>query len=107
MLKVTENARQAIESIVSDANLPEGSGLRIDATDQPAAPSGSGVPLRLEVATQPADQDQVVAENGAKVFVAPSAAPILDDKILDVRVGDGQIQFVISPQGNGNGGGLT
>jgi Fe-S cluster assembly iron-binding protein IscA len=100
MFMVTENAGQAIESIVANAEMPDGSGLRIDAPDQPpATPDRSGAPLQLEVTSQPAEQDQVVSEGGAKVFIAPSAAPILDDMVLDVRVSEDQERvFVIGPQ---------
>jgi iron-sulfur cluster assembly protein len=101
MLVVTANAGQAIESIVADAELPDGSGLRIDTPDQPpATPDRSGVPLQLEVTSQPAAQDQVVSEGGAKVFIAPRAVPILDDKVLDVQVSEDRdrVQFVIGPQ---------
>jgi Fe-S cluster assembly iron-binding protein IscA len=101
MLMVTENAGQAIEAIVANAELPDGSGLRIDAPDQPPATlDRSGVPLQLEVTSQPAAQDQVVSEGGAQVFIAPAAAPILDDKVLDVQVGEDtdRVQFVIGPQ---------
>lgn len=102
MRMVTENAGQAIESIVTNAELPDGSGLRIDASDEPPATlDRSGVPLQLQVASQPAEQDQVVSEGGAKVFIAPRAAPILDDKVLDVQVvseDKERVQFVIRPQ---------
>ena len=100
MLMVTENARQAIESIISNADMPAGAGLRIDAPDEPPAPAAAGAPLQLEVAPQPAEEDQVVASNGGRVFVAPKVAPILDDKVLDVRIGDGHVEFVIRPQGS-------
>jgi hypothetical protein len=83
MLMVTENAGHAIEAIVANAELPDGSGLRIDAPDQPlATPDRSGIPLQLEVTS------------------APAAAPILDDKVLDVRVSEDKerVQFVIGPQ---------
>lgn len=101
MLIVTENAGQAIESIVANSELPAGSGLRIDAPDEPPASlDRSGVALQLQVATQPAEQDQVVSEGGAKVFIAPRVAPILDDKVLDIQVSDDKerVQFVIGPQ---------
>jgi iron-sulfur cluster assembly protein len=100
MLMVTENAGQAIESIVANAEMPDGSGLRIDAPDQPPAPDGSGITLQLQVAREPAEQDQVVSEGDAKVFIAPRAARMLDDKVLDVRVSEDEdrIQFVIGPQ---------
>jgi iron-sulfur cluster assembly protein len=101
MLMVTENAGQVIESIVANAEMPDGSGLRIDAQDEPPATlDRSGVALQLQVASQPAEQDQVVSEGGAKVFIAPRAAPILDDKVLDVQVSEDKerVQFVIGPQ---------
>ena len=107
MLMVTENAGQAIEAIVANAELPDGSGLRIDAPEElPATPDRSGVPLQLEVTSQPAAQDQVVSEGGAKVFIAPAAAPILDDKVLDVQVSEDKdrVQFVIAPQQGQPGG---
>jgi Fe-S cluster assembly iron-binding protein IscA len=86
---------------VANAEMPDGSGLRIDAPDQPpATPDRSGAPLQLEVTSQPAEQDQVVSEGDAKVFIAPSAAPILDDMVLDVRVSEDKerVEFVIGPQ---------
>lgn len=98
MLMVTDSASQAIQSIMANADMPEGAGLRIDAPAEPTAPAGTGARLQLEVASRPADQDEVVSEGGANVFIAPSVAPILDDKLLDVRVRDEQVQFVIGPQ---------
>jgi Fe-S cluster assembly iron-binding protein IscA len=107
MLVVTANAGQAIEAILANAAMPDGSGLRIDTPGEPpASPDRSGVPLQLEVASQPAAQDQVVSGGGAKVFVAPAAAPMLDDKVLDVRVSEDKdrVQFVIGPQQGQPGG---
>jgi iron-sulfur cluster assembly protein len=99
MLVVTANAGQAIESIVANAEMPDGSGLRIDASgESPATLDGSGAPLQLQVASQPAEQDQVVSEGDAKVFIAPRAARMLDDKVLDVQVREDRVQFVIGPQ---------
>jgi Fe-S cluster assembly iron-binding protein IscA len=99
MLMVTENARHAIESIVANAELPDGSGLRIDTPDQPPATlDTTRMPLELQVTSEPAEQDQVVGEGGAKVFVAPAVAPMLDDQVLDVQVTDDRMQFVIGPQ---------
>ena len=107
MRMVTENASQAIEAIVTNTGIPDGSGLRIDTPDElPATPDRSGVPLQLEVTSQPAAQDQVVSEGGGKVFMALAAAPILDDKVLDIRVSEDQdrVQFVIGPQQGQPGG---
>jgi iron-sulfur cluster assembly protein len=96
-----------IEAIVANAEMPDGSGLRIDTPEEPPATlDRSGVPLQLEVTSQPAAQDQVVSEGGAKVFIAPAAAPILDDKVLDIRVSEDKdrVQFVIGPQQGQPGG---
>ena len=61
MLVVTENARQVIQSIVADSEMPDGSGIRIDAPEQPPATDDrSAPPLQLQVASQPAERDQVV-----------------------------------------------
>jgi hypothetical protein len=40
------------------------------------------------------------------VFIAPAAAPILDDKVLDIRVSEDKdrVQFVIGPQQGQPGG---
>lgn len=70
-------------------------------TGRRAAPAaGASFSHHAQVASQPAAQDQVVGEGGAKVFIAPRAAPILDDKVLDVRVSEDKerVQFVIGPQ---------
>jgi iron-sulfur cluster assembly protein len=56
------------------------------------------VPLQLQVASQPAAQDQVVGEAGAKVFVSSKAAPMLDDKVLDVQLREDRVEFVIGSQ---------
>jgi Fe-S cluster assembly iron-binding protein IscA len=41
----------------------------------------------------------VLDESGARVFLDPEAAAILDDKTLDVTSDNsGQIQFAIAPQ---------
>jgi iron-sulfur cluster assembly protein len=105
MLVVTENAGQAIEAIMANAEMPDGSGLRIDTPDEPPASlDRSGVPLQLQVASQPDAQDQVVGEAGGKVFVSSKAAPMLDDKVLDVQVREDRVEFVIGPQQAGEPG---
>jgi hypothetical protein len=32
------------------------------------------------------------------MFIAPAVAPVLDDEVLDVRVSEDQMQFVIGPR---------
>jgi len=93
MLTLTTQAASEIRNIVDQPDVPDGGGLRI-AND---ASAGS---LTLSLAAVPAEDDKVLDESGARVFLDPQAAVILDDKMLDVTAdGDGRTQFAISPQG--------
>ena len=92
MLTLTKNATAVISSIVSERDLPDGAGLRI------AAVGDTEDPLRLSTAAMPADSDTVIEDEGARVFLEPNAAEILDDKVLDAVVQQGQVQFVVASQ---------
>jgi iron-sulfur cluster assembly protein len=93
MLDLTENATSMIRSIAERPELPDDAGLRVT--------GGGGTEARLTVAAAggPEDGDQVVEKEGARVFLDPQAAVILDDKVLDAQVGDqGNVEFVLSAQ---------
>ena len=96
MLAITEQAAQAINALVSQREMPEGSGARI-------APDAAGQRLELAVVSGPAPDDLVVEGPGAKVYLEQQAAQVLDDQLLDVEqhTQDGaqpQLQFAIVPQ---------
>jgi iron-sulfur cluster assembly protein len=92
MLTLTPVAAAEIRNIVDQPEVPDGGGLRI-AHDSTA---GS---LTLSLAAVPAEDDRVLDESGARVFLDPEAAAILDDKTLDVTSDNGgQLQFAIAPQ---------
>jgi Fe-S cluster assembly iron-binding protein IscA len=93
MLLLTDTASQVICSLVDRPELPTGAGLRISTT-------GNGTePLAVATAAEPEAADQVVEEQGARVFIDAGAAAILDDKVLDARVTDGgNVQFVLATQ---------
>ncbi|MEE6257894.1 HesB/IscA family protein [Plantactinospora sonchi] len=92
MLTMTENAVLVIRDLTAQQEAPTGAGLRI-ASDLAA---GS---LTLELAESPAQGDQVVDSDGARVFLDPQAAEILDDKALDAAVdAEGTVQFGFSEQ---------
>jgi iron-sulfur cluster assembly protein len=92
MLTLTNEAAAEIRSIVDQPDVPDSGGLRI-AND---ATAGS---LTLSLATEPAAEDKVLDDAGARVFLDPQAAAILDDKTLDVSSDrDGRLQFAIAPQ---------
>ena len=97
MLAVTDAAAQAIEALTSQpGQKPEG-GLRFSLQASPDV----NPQLALAVTPQPKDGDQVVtADNGAHVYVEPSATEFLDDKVLDVQQNsEGEIAFALAPQG--------
>ncbi len=96
MLAITDHAAEAIKSLTTDAELPEGGGLRI------AAPNPDEG-LELSLAGQPDADDVVLAGEGVAVFLEPTAAQVLDDKVLDVQPvagpdGEQELRFAIGPQ---------
>jgi len=95
MLAITDTAAEAIRSLTTDAELPDG-GLRIAAPDPDEG-------LELSLAGRPDAEDVVLAGEGVAVFLEPLAAEVLDDKILDVQpvpTADGQeeLRFAIGQQ---------
>lgn len=93
MLAITENAAEAIQTIVASSPGPEKGGLRILARSE-----GEQEKLELTIAAIPAEDDEVVEEHGAHVFLDPEAASYLDDKVLDARVEGNQVGFALLEQ---------
>jgi Fe-S cluster assembly iron-binding protein IscA len=90
MVTLTDHAVTAINNLTQQPDAPGGAGVRI----APDAPGGS---LTLSVAATPSDGDAVVESAGARLFLAPDAAMVLDDKALDARTdAEGQVSFTIA-----------
>jgi iron-sulfur cluster assembly protein len=90
MLVLSESATTAIRNLVDRPELPDVSGLRI---------AGAEDGLSVSTAGMPEEGDEVVEEQGARVFLEPNAAAILDDKVLDATVDEqGRVGFVLSSQ---------
>ena len=88
MLTLTSNAAYTIRSLVDQSE--EAGGMRI-ATDQ-----GAGA-LTLSLAEVPAEDDQVLEADGARVFLDQQAATLLDDKTLDAGAdSEGRVQFGVA-----------
>ena len=92
LLALTDNAVEAVKSIVSSSD-GETSGLRMVAEK-----AGTQANLHLSVVQLPAEDDEVIEERGARVFLEPEAASLLDDKVLDASVDENQVAFTIADQ---------
>jgi iron-sulfur cluster assembly protein len=95
MLVLTEAAAEAVKSVTTTPQSPDGAGVRIASAPQPEHPDA----LRLTTAAGPGEDDQVIEAVGARVFVEPQAAPYLDNKVLDAQVDDqGNARFRLAVQ---------
>ena len=90
MLVLTDNASIAVKSVTSDiADAPE-AGLRI------AVPGDADQGFALAIVPAPEPTDTVIESAGARVFLEPSVAEVLEDRTLDAGVGsDGAVRFTL------------
>jgi Fe-S cluster assembly iron-binding protein IscA len=94
LLALTDSAVQAVKRIVlSSDEVSETSGLRMVAEQ-----TGMQTSLQLSVVPLPAEDDEVIEEHGARVFLEPEAASLLDDKVLDASVVQDRVAFTIAEQ---------
>jgi iron-sulfur cluster assembly protein len=94
LLALTDDAVDAVRNIVSSSDeLSETGGLRLVAER-----AGAQTSLQLSVVALPAEDDEVIEEQGARVFLEPEAAAVLDDKVLDARIAQNQVAFTIADQ---------
>ena len=54
--------------------------------------------LEVTVAELPAESDQVVDEDGARIFVEDRAIELLDDKLLDAQIDGTRVGFTLMEQ---------
>lgn len=103
MLTLTHNAVSAIRGLTIASEISDTAGLRITSTSE------SGMPeLVVSIAASPEPLDETVETEGARVYVDPSTAPMLEDHMLDAEAEDhGQIRFELKPQMPMNGNSPT
>lgn len=92
MLTLTPNARHAVLDISARAGLPEEGGLRIA-----ESPEHLGT-FQLSLVPAPHDGDEVIEEEGARVFVEPLTATVLADQQLDAAKSAEGTGFLLAPQ---------
>jgi Fe-S cluster assembly iron-binding protein IscA len=96
MLALTNDAQQAIEGVLSATSIPDGAGLRIA---PPVGADGAGAgQLEVTIATVPAEADQVIDQDGARVFLDEAAVDFLDDKVLDASISGEEVRFALAEQ---------
>jgi Fe-S cluster assembly iron-binding protein IscA len=96
VLAITEDAATAIQGIVNSSGMPEGAGLRITQEVNTEVEGEPRTDLRLSVVTGPEEGDQVLETE--RIFVAPGAAELLEDKLLDADVVDDEVHFSLDVQ---------
>jgi iron-sulfur cluster assembly protein len=90
MLTLTDGAVSAIKTLTSQPELPAQTGLRL------VTQGGGEESFQVTLAEGPIAGDQVVEEGGARVFLEPAAAAVLDDKALDAQVNEqGSVAFSV------------
>lgn len=97
MLAITDTATDAIERILAAPGVPVGAGIRIAPAPSPDG-NAPAEELQLSVAEEPADGDEVIEEEGARVFVEDTVTGYLDDKQLDAQVIDERVSFSLAGQ---------
>jgi Fe-S cluster assembly iron-binding protein IscA len=94
VLTITPNAAQTIEWILASPEIPDSAGIRISPSGPAMNGAGAGE-LALTVAEEPDAGDQVIEQEGARVFVQETVAAYLDEMSLDANVIDDQVKFMI------------
>jgi len=96
MLTMTPQAAEAVKKLVDDSPLDaDEGGLRIS----PGDPTPEGTPLNLTITAEPEPEDQTVEADGATLYVEPQAAEALDEMVLDARIEQQQVQFMLKETG--------
>ena len=91
MLTLTPTAAEVVRTLVDQSAAPTSGGLRIAATESGV----EGVSLELSLVGEPEATDATVEQEGATVYLDPSAAELLDDKLLDAQVAEDHVTFVL------------
>jgi iron-sulfur cluster assembly protein len=87
VLTLTDHAQKAVRTLTQDPQAPESAGLRI-------ASGQEG--LELMVVAEPLPGDALIEGGGARVFVEPQAAQLLEEQTLDAQVEGDQVNFFLA-----------
>ena len=91
MLTITADAAEAIARALEEE--PDAAGIRIAHGNKSL--NGSGPSLEVEMVPEPQLEDEVIEEEGARLFLDPATAVALDGKVLHAEEDEGEIRFAI------------
>lgn len=94
MLKLSENAAAALESIRRSEGVPEEHNTRLTAERQDTG----DVAVRLEFVETAGEEDHVAEQAGTEVYVDPAIADPLAESVMDVQDSAEGLSFVFRPQ---------
>jgi Fe-S cluster assembly iron-binding protein IscA len=97
VLTLTPDATEAIERILEAPSVPDGAGVRI-ASAAATTDETTGSDLQVTIAEEPDGSDEVIEEEGARVFIEGTVIEFLADKQLDAQVVDERVGFTIAEQ---------
>src|SRR5690606_13213861 len=81
MLRLTDNAKAAITGITSQSGLPETGGVRLSLTTDADE-------VEMSLSPEPQSGDEVIEEDGARVFLEEAASTLLAEHMLDPEDAD-------------------
>src|SRR6266540_1767468 len=95
MLTLTPAAAEVVRQLVANSPVDDTGGVRISAGDT----TEDGTELQLRVVDRPETSDESLDEEGAHVYLEPTVAEYLDDKVLDAHLHEGSgAHFELLPQ---------
>jgi iron-sulfur cluster assembly protein len=90
-LELTDSAVRQIKTLTQQKGTPQG-GLRLGVRGGGC----SGFSYVIDWDATPGEKDQVVERDGARVFVDPKSAPLLDGTVVDYKRSLMQSRFELS-----------
>jgi Fe-S cluster assembly iron-binding protein IscA len=100
VLTLTPMATAAVRKLVAATEIDADGGLRI----APGEPASDGPELSLRIVDAPEDTDRTLETDGVHVFLEPTVADWLNDKLLDATVDSGTVRFALLHREDGAGG---
>jgi hypothetical protein len=97
MLLLTDSAAEIIDRLTVESEIPESAGLRIDSEADEA--HGTAPHWTAFLTDRPGPGDDVLEVRHGRLYLAPDAADLLADKVLDAEaVEDGDVMFHLRHQ---------